>query len=294
MTSRIRAAVLAVLVIAAGLVWVQQASAAQPNVIRVEGPIKATSAAASKTATARCPDGMKVVGGGAEIFVNVGTVSGKLVLTDLIPKSDKVTGFEGYTAGAAQSSGGTSDAWGLRVFAMCSDPLPGLQIISASTQSDSAPSKEAIAFCPANQRVIGSGGRVSTSAGQVHLQVARPSGPGDIVRSQGHEDADGFSGQWVSTAFAICVNTPAQYKVQFGDSPQRLSESVKTATATCPSGLTRFGTGAAISNIAPGDVALRTVVPLSNQQAGGVVAHEVTPTNVNWDFIVATAVCASF
>jgi hypothetical protein len=294
MTSRIRAAVLAVLVIAAGLVWVQQASAAQPNVIRVPGPVAQTSASASKTATAKCPDGMKVVGGGAEIFVNVGVVSNKLVLTDLIPKSDKVSGFEGYTAAAAQSSGGTSDPWGLRVFAMCSDPLPGLQIIAAGTGSDSQPTKEAIAFCPANQRVIGSGGRVSTSAGQVHLQVARPSGPGDIVRAQGREDADGHSGVWATTAFAICVNTPAQYKVQFGDSPQRNSESLKAASVTCPSGLRRFGTGAAISNVAPGNVGLQTVAPFGNTDGGAAIAVEVTPTNVNWDFIVASAVCAAF
>ncbi len=100
------------------------------------------------------------------------------------------------------------------------------------------------------------------------------------------------------TAYAVCVPTkPAGYQVVFAQSNERLSEARKHGFAYCPSGKRLLSSGAAITNIAPGHVSLQGIIPLRNNVSPykwGTWARAVenTPTNLNWEFIVATAVCA--
>lgn len=67
------------------------------------------------------------------------------------------------------------------------------------------------------------------------------------------------------------------------------------AFATCPGTKQLLGAGGAVSNVAPANVSLQVVYPFSNLRPGMVegAAVENTPTSVNWDFIVATAISAN-
>jgi len=90
---------------------------------------------------------------------------------------------------------------------------------------------------------------------------------------------------------------PAGYTVVFGESPERLSESPKQAGVSCPLFTRLLSSGAALTNIAPGHASLQGIIPLKNNVSPykwGTWARTVenTPTSLNWDFIVATAICA--
>ena len=173
-------------------------------------------------------------------------------------------------------------------------PCPGWHINPEFTDTTSSPQDAIAAACDngATQRVIGTGARAEVAAGaegEVVLQVARASGPGDIARAQSHEDANGFLGTHWLGAYAICMNTPKGYRVAPGGvSQQRLSESHKFATVGCGT-QQNLSAGGAITDVAPGHVSLQSVFPTVT--GAEVLAVENTPYNLNWDFIIARAIC---
>jgi hypothetical protein len=257
----------------------------------------------AKTAVAFCNAGEQVIGGGGWAQeVGPLATSRRLALTALVP-TDQFDGVrDAYIATAAETTPGTTNDWYVQAYAMCA-PLPGAHIVnSPSSPSTAAAVKRTTVGCPSGERVLGSGGSINIAVadqGQVVLQVARPSGPGDIVRMQAHADASGFSGAWSVRAHAICAPPPPGYDVVFWESPQQASEPVKRAgfrpTDRCP-GTTRLHSGgAAITDIAPGHVALQGVFPHLGGRQTRAVAVENTPLPQDrpWDFIVSTGVCAN-
>jgi hypothetical protein len=216
--------------------------------------------------------------------------------------------IEGYDVRAAEISPGTAAAWSVKTWAMCADRLPGQHIVAAPTAASSSRKKAVPAVCPSGERVIGSGGWIRWKAGEpalggrVHLQIARPSATGDIVRVQAHEGVSGYLGDWSLVAYAICARPPDGYQVLFAKSSASMSESEKTAGAgdsdVCPDQTQMLSSGAAVSAAAPGNVSLFTISPVftfSPMEPDRTIATAVenTPTPVNWGFIVATRVCAS-
>lgn len=257
-----------------------------------------TNSSTPKTVSAVCPLGKRVIGGGGRATepllddVQTGT---NPALTELRPLRfyDGVTTRDAYSVTAAETPPGTTNNWYVTAYAVCADPLPGLNIVLKSTTPSSTSMQATTASCGGGV-VLGTGASVNTSTGRVVLQVARPSAPGDIARAQAHEVAAGYTGNWSVTAYAVCVPTqPAGYQVMMGESNERLSESSKTAIVYCPAGKQLLSSGGAITNIAPGHVSLQSITPRTNFDRYTVAyAVENTPTSLNWDFIVATAVCA--
>ena len=255
-----------------------------------------------KSATAFCASDQRVVGGGGEIIL-ARAGDPRPVLTSLRPVRVRVNAevtIEGYQAGAEEISPGTAVEWTLKTWAVCADALPGQHIVRASTPKTSSAKKAVAVACPPGERVIGSGGarhrRLSEARfrGRVHLQVARPSATGDIARAQAHEGVNGYPGKWWLTAYAICAPPPEGYQVVFSKSSAVASESEKIAGAApgdlCPGATKLLSSGAAVSSAAPAHISLFSIVP----SALGTIATAVesTPTTVNWNFVVATRVCA--
>jgi hypothetical protein len=249
-----------------------------------------------KPARAYCAENERVIGGGARITEENGGVNAALTALKPVRLIDHGT-RDAYVVTAAETTTGTTGRWMVEAFAMCAKPLPGLHIVPSDPMPPSSePMQATAAVCPAGEVVIGSGGTVSAGAeGQVVLQGARPSHPGDIARVQAHEDATGYPLIWSTTAYAVCAPRPDGYEeVVFAASLLSHSESPKTAGLAagdgCPLGKQLLSSGAAIGSAAPGNVSLRTVLPLT--QRTYATAVENTPTNLDWDFIVATSVCA--
>lgn len=254
-----------------------------------------------KSAVATCNGNKKVVGGGGWAFSVSATDEERLALTQLEPKDDvDGRGTDGYIASAAETAPGLNGNWWVQAYALCADAssVHGWRIVPKYTPTLSLPVQRIAAGCDnSRQRVLGTGARVESFVkGEVVLQVARSDGRGGIARAQAHEDADGYSGTWWLGAFAICADTPRGYEVPpFAPSPQRLSEATKEASVTCPGNKQLLSAGGAITNVAPGHVSLQMVFPssiLRPPRSVRVIAVENTPTSLNWDFIVAAAICA--
>ncbi len=299
---------LAAVGVLASLIGFGGAAEAQPNQTAVaaaapvltgvekrQSTINEISSRSPKSAVAKCPAGKKVVGGGGWTMEETSTAPDRLTLTQLEPKDDvDGLGTDGYIASAAETSPGVSGNWWVQAYVFCADAISvsGWHINADFTDTTSDPRQQMAVGCdnPATQRVIGTGARIAVSAGfegQVVLQVARASGPGDITRAQSHEDADGYTGTHWLGAYAICMNTPQGYSVATGESTERLSETHKIAFAGC-GGKQLLSAGAAITDVAPGNVSLQVVFPGSNVEAFAV---ENTPTSLNWDFIIARGIC---
>jgi hypothetical protein len=270
----------------------QRASVISPN---------NTNSVSPKTAVAYCPSNQRVIGGGGWVQeVGPGATSRKPTLTELRPVRLYNGVQDAYVVSAAETTPGTSNNWWVQAYAMCANPITGMHIEDESTIQSSKASQPTAAVCPSSERVLGSGAKVNIAApGQAVLHVARPSGPGDIARAQGHEDFDGYGSSWSVTAYAVCVPASSLpgYDVVFWESTQRLSQDTKIAGTLpqdhCPGSTRLQSSGAAITNIAPGHVSLQGIFPYEDARQTQAIAVENTSLSANWDFIVSSGVCAN-
>jgi hypothetical protein len=268
----------------AAAIGASPAVAAVDGVHRVEAR-SVTDSSPRKSVRAFCPAGERVIGGGAEID----SASHRITLTEARPDLGTL---DAYVVSAAETPNQTALGWSVTAYAMCAKPIAGLNLAVASSSHSSATRQATAAVCPSGQRVIGSGAEIDDKSGHVALQVARPSHPGDIARAEAQEAHAPHPGAWHVTAYALCAPTPAGYEVVFGESLLRGSEGLKTAFARCAPFKQLLSSGAAISNLAPGQVALRTMRPETPFRRTVAEATETSPLAASWDFIVASSVCA--
>lgn len=291
-----RVGTIAVVAAAAGAVQftaAAPASAAVTGLVRTTG-ISVIDSSASKTATAYCPPGTRVVGGGGGLVWDLQHQTRQVVLTQLQPVHP-LWGDDFYRVTGEETQTGTTDTWWVEAVALCADPIPGMHITFGNTVLSSASSQQARATCPAGEKVLGTGAWVYPAGGQVGLQVARASTSGNLAYAIAHEDADGYAGNWNVLALAVCAPAPAGYEVLNAPSPESASESIKTATATCSAGKQMLDAGGATSFTAPGNVSLTRILvaPFGALNWAEAIATENTATAANWDFIVAQVICAT-
>jgi hypothetical protein len=145
-----------------------------------------------------CTGQRRLTGVGGEIPIGA---TGQVMLDAVIPSAD----LETASVRAHEDQDGFSGNWTLRPFALCADPLPGLELITATSANDSQ-NKHVTALCPAGKRVIGTGGQILSGNGQVSIQYMVPDAALTRVHVRGVEDQDGLFQNWRVRAFAICAN----------------------------------------------------------------------------------------
>lgn len=221
----------------------------------------------------------------------------RMALTRLQPVERLDGTRDGYVASAAETPPGTFGDWYLVAYAMCADKNAlddyNYDVIYKTTSASLDPNQDTAADCPGAQVVLGTGAGIGISAnnaGKAVLQIARASADGAIARAEAHANSNDTS-VWAVAAFAVCVDRLPGYEVKGERSEEELSESVRYAKAECSAGRrVLHGAGGAITNVAPGTVALQVVYP--GYRWAEVYAVENTPTTQNWDFTVAQAICA--
>jgi hypothetical protein len=297
---RRRLSLLATVVLSAGGLTALQAVAAPTAAWAISGlevvqRFSDYSSASPKSVTARCPTGKQVLGGGGGLVWTEQVQTHDVVLTRMEPvHSDDGAFRDHFIVTGVEDSSGESDDWYLESYAICADPMPGYQIVDhrSITLSDFFIRTEA--HCDGNRRVIGTGAKVSTDSGEVGLQMMRASMVETFSYAQAAEDFDGYFDDWNVTAYAVCVNEPAGYEIVQDPSPEDGSESPKWATALCSSGRRLYGAGSATGFAVPGHVALtHIIVNAYGDQRVDSFTMEVTPTDLDWDFTVAQAICAT-
>ena len=218
---------------------------AVPGLQRTTGT-SVSNSSTSKTVTARCPAGKRVLGGG-------GTVTGgrgQVVLERLEPVQTATD--DRFVVGAREDGSGYSRNWRLTAYALCASPLPGYGILPSTSGSPSSNSPQnTISFC-LGQPEVGFGGRVDGGAGQIHLTnlVRDSNGTVDFTSIAGQEDANGFAGAWTVTAFAVCASVPANFTPASATTPP--SSVNKSATVSCPAGTLVHGAGGQLTPTASG------------------------------------------
>jgi hypothetical protein len=258
---------------------------ALPGLIRVDGNVSSDSVS-PKTAVATCPAGTWVVGGGGWAYTTVVADDGEVVLTRLEPVHSRTSaGSDSYVVTGAEVAGGYAGNWGVDAFALCASPPSGYEIVSGSTPWSSSSTQEAVAVCSSGRQVIGTGGQINNPNGEVSLIVARSASPRDISRAMAREDANGNSGNWNITAYAVCTNALSGFTALYGGSTLTGSENVKFESLDCPLGTNAHNVGATLGSDAPPGVAIIAVVA-EGGRAGHAVAAETTPTNASWGLLV--------
>ena len=214
-----------------------------PRPVIKSGITKFDSEPGQKTALAQCPAGTRVIGGGGR--VNGGQ---HVVITRQQP-------FHGvndtFVVSAQEDQIGTTQFWAVQAFAICSVPLPGLEIVSATSASGSSGFQGQSVDCSPGKSVLGVGGRIIGGAGQVSLntQALFP----NRASASGLEDSDGFAGNWRVTVYGVCARLNSVFDSSVV-SVQTASDSTprKIFTVPCPAGMNLTG-GAAFAGT-PGSV----------------------------------------
>jgi hypothetical protein len=163
-----------------------------------EVPNSLSPKSASTAPGGPCTNDRRLTGVGGQVPIGA---TGQVVLDAVIPSAD----LETATVRAQEDEDGFSGNWTLRPFALCADPLPGLQLVTATGNSDSQ-NKHVTARCPDGKRVIGTGGQILGGAGEVSIQYMIPDAALTRAHVRGVEDQDGRSSNWAVRAFAICAN----------------------------------------------------------------------------------------
>ncbi len=134
-----------------------------------------------------------VNGGGQVVPVAVAPFGGGLT-------SVLATGFE--------DENGYAENWNVTAHAVCANPPPGLELVSAQSDPDSDFSASVPANCPSGKNLLGAGAEISGAAGpgQVLLDDIRPNAALTRVTVTAFEDESGRASDWTVTAYAFCAN----------------------------------------------------------------------------------------
>jgi hypothetical protein len=167
--------------------------------------------------------------------------------------------------------------------------VPGLVRVSTTSPSNSA-AKTANAFCPAGTAVLGGGGAVSGSAGQVGMDIMLPLVGSPAYSVTGREDETGVAGNWSVTADAVCAPKPAGLTVVTGSTPAK-SGKADWLMMSCPAGKQVVGVGGAVVGASRSDVILEELIPeTTTVKVGGV--EDGTGFAGTWS-VHAVAICAN-
>ncbi|MFI7706128.1 hypothetical protein [Nonomuraea sp. NPDC049480] len=168
--------------------------------------------------------------------------------------------------------------------------VPGLEVVSLTSASNSGFSKSVVASCPSGKNLLGTGGSVNSGLGKVVMDRIVPDSALTQVTVSARETEVGLSTNWSVTAYAICAAPVAGLQLAT-TSLSADSTAKKNLTGLCPAGLNMTGIGGAVGG-GGGQVLLETVAPHITNTAGTVSASEdVTGYSGNWS-LTAYAICA--
>ena len=208
-------------------------ASAPPGLVLNSGPTPDNSS--NKSVTVPAPTGKRLLGTGYN--TNGGT--GAVLIDDLRPNPE----LTGVTAQALKTEGGSGANWNVRAYAICSNPIGGLERVSATSALNSS-NKFAQSDCPGGKVATGMGYDTNAGNGEVMIHSARwytANGKPAGATASGQEDATGAAGPWNVTSYVICTDLWRRESIQ-----SQTNSSNKSAAFGCdsiPAGDRLFGVG---------------------------------------------------
>jgi hypothetical protein len=134
--------------------------------------------------------GARVLNGGGQVY-----------LDDMAVDSDINTTY----VTAYEDEDGYSGDWNLYSFGVCANPLPGLELRSATTVADSTDDAIGVS-CTGTKKVHGLGGMMNGATGEAFYAGLYPSEDLTLSGAVTREDSTGLAANWTTQIFAICAN----------------------------------------------------------------------------------------
>ncbi|HET8659099.1 MAG TPA: hypothetical protein VFM55_08895 [Micromonosporaceae bacterium] len=237
---------------------------------------------AEKSATATCPAGTRVLGGGASIT----GADSHVHLTRLQPSGS----FDTYVAVAVERAP-YAGSWRVSAYAVCGDEPAGLEYVSFHTATDSDGYKTATATCPGTKKLVGLGARTLGGDGQVVLDDIMPSGTLGWVTVTAYEVQGGFAGDWSMWAYGVCADPLPGLELRTA-SGTPIDSTDEIVSVGCPAGKQVHGVGGMLSG-GLGQVSFDGVYPLADLDSAAVVALEDPDGYANNWYSRVYAICAS-
>jgi hypothetical protein len=270
-----RSAIALIVGVAAGVVVLSGSPAsASPAGLQLVTATSAVNSTDFKSASATCPAGKKVIGGGAQAN---GLTSAELLVTQAYPDGTN----NRFVAGVWEDEGRTADTWSVTAFAICANPLAGLEYVQTPLYTNI---HGTWATCPAGKKLVGMGGYISNSDGQVALTGIFPASGSAPTRTETwvSEDDNGYSADYSIRSHSVCANpvTGLEWVVR------TLSNTAGVGMAVdCPAGKKvlssgmRLGAGAAtawqgeakVSLMAPNSALTKSYISADQFAAAGDV-----------------------
>ncbi len=281
------------------------------GVIVVTGSSKEPYAAAHKTATATCPAGKRIVGGGARTTTRYGgSTQGAVALSVVQPYSvydqARRTYNDGYFTRADERILGRADGpgdptngpypveWILTARAICADYISGLQVVSSVGNDygdrDNHFRATKRVDCGAGRSVLGTGGYVfGADSGFAGVSRLRSANDGKSVRILGGGIANSSRGL-EAVVYAICARTPVGYQVVHGPLVEGDARR-QSASASCGTDRPRVLTGAGLTVLEQEEfphIWADAMFP-----SGRVTVGAGTTSNPQSWILAATAICVA-
>jgi hypothetical protein len=163
------------------------------------------SSTSPRSVHATCPPGTKVVGNGFSITDGIWD-PGEVALAHLV--ADDTAAYA-----RAYELDPTSATWYLTVHAICANPLPGLQRVTASSGFNQMEGKSVTAFCPGGKRATGLGATSSLGHRGV-IDDLQPSDaptttgtrPPTSGKATGHVDENADLLDWWVASYVSCAD----------------------------------------------------------------------------------------
>jgi hypothetical protein len=243
----------------------------------------------SNNPTVSCPTGFaasKVIGAGGQVLYGPNASPGTRNLTAIIPTPS----LNAVTA-VGTAIGNAGGLWAVRPVAVCANPPPGLELVSAQTALDSSYAKYSTATCPAGKKVLGTGAQINSgNPNEVTVGSISPAANLGGVSAEAVEIGAGTNATWSLKVYAICATAPPGQQLVTADTPND-SSSPKSQAATCPAGKLVSGAGAKITSNTLNAITLTGMVPAVDLSGVSVNTSEIgAGTNDNWS-LTAYAIC---
>lgn len=212
------------------------ASAAVPGLVYVRA-ITSFDSNVYKSVRLFCPPGTVVIGGSFDLQ----GAEGAIVLDDFIPSPTDLLVGAGEIVGPGEPSDGTPASWQVVALAVCASPPPGYSIVTQTSDFSRAADRTVGALCPPGTRRLGAGASLSNGWGQVSIsELWMNNGANGQTAVVARSDADGYSGSWSVTAYAICADPLPGWIVTVANSATD-SQSHKSEATGCLSGQAVIG-----------------------------------------------------